>query len=433
MASVSKVVKDPAAMLNKFAAENENAVGMSIPRVTAGDAESLINFANTLFQFQPVLNRFLPYLVNTIAFTKINKMYFTNPLAFAKRGQIPFGYTIQDLWVDVATAHQYNPNANTTEEAVSFIKTEIPNVMSVFHNRNREQFYKRTIYEQELRGAFQSYEGVANLVDRIINSMYTGNDVDEFEYTKNIMRDFLDLGAMPLVNVTPVTNKDTAEDMLISIRSTSTKFNFPKRAYNPMGVLNTSAFGDQILYITPDVDAVTSVKALAYSMHIDEARFTGRHVMIDEIPGHPEVLAILADREFLNIYDNLFESRFFNNPEALYDNYWLHVWQTYFGSPWHNVTAFTTGSVPTVTSVTVTPSSTTYTPGSTITLSATVTGTNDPKQSVIYRVTGNTSNSTVVQGSVIITGIDETGTLSVTATSLTDVVTSAPVLISPAS
>lgn len=95
----------------------------------------------------------------------------------------------------------------------------------------------------------------------------------------------------------------------------------------------------------------------------------------------------------MNIYDNLFEANDFYDREKLSWNYWLHVWQTYFLSPFHNAIAITTAALPTVTNVTIAGADT-YTPGGSSVYTATVTGTNNPSQAVMWSVLGNTSSST---------------------------------------
>lgn len=432
MPTVKNVVKDVPKMLNAFAAEQEGTpyAGL-LPEVTTED--TLKSFSNVLFQYQPLFSSMMGYLLYKVAFTKIGKMYYTNPLQHAKRGKVPYGYTIEDIWVDIATPHVYDPKAETTEDAASMLRTELPPILSVFHNLNRAEYYKKTVYETEIRRAFNSFDGVGRLVDTIINSLYTGNDVSEYAYTTSIFGNFADIGAFKQVKVTPITNKDTAEDFLVAVRQISGAFRFPSREYNPMGVMNTSEIGNQILYLTPKVDAQLSVKALAYAFHMDEASFAGRTVLIDEVPNHPEIVAIMADEAFLNVYDALFESREFFNGEKLYTNYWLHVHQYYFASPWHNAVAFVTNDVPTVASVAVTATPAAYTPGSSVTLKATVTGTNNPAQTVRYVLSGNTSQSTMIQGNTLVPGIDETGTLTVEAISIVDNTKSASVNIAKAS
>lgn len=373
-------------------------------------------FGGTLMNYEPVMNRFFDFLVNKVSFTKVNKMYFTNPFGFAKRGMIPYGYTIDDIWVDIATAHAYGEDTDPW----AMLKTEKPDLKVAYHNRNREDYFKQTIWRRDLQAAFYSEEGVASLVDRVINGMYTSNDVAEFAYTLALFVDYIDSGKFKLVHADEPTDETTAKSFLTALRIASNTLRFPTRSMNAAGVMNTTSLEDQRLFITPKADAVTSVQALAYAFHMDEARFLGRITLIPEIPNHPEIIAVIADEEFLNIYDNLFEANDFYDREKLSWNYWLHVWQTYFLSPFHNAVAITTAALPTITSVTIAGADT-YTPGGSSVYTATVTGTNNPSQAVMWSVLGNTSSSTRMndQG-VLSVGAEEKGNLTIYATPYLD-------------
>lgn len=406
-----KSVKNVPMLLSAF---NQTLTGTEwegiIPEPTS---DNIINYGGTLINYQPIMNRFVNWLVNRIAFAKVSKMYFTNPYGFAKRGLIRYGYTIEDIWVDIAQAHPY---LSDTDDA-AMLKWEKPNIRAVYHNRNREEFFKQTITEQDIRAAFTSEQGVADLVDRIINGMYTSNDVSEFAYTIALFSEYADAGKFNLVSAEAPTDEASAKSFLTTLRTVSNNLLFPSRKYNAMGVMNTTSRENQRLFITPSADANVSVQALAYAFHMEEAQFLGRVTLIPEIPKHPEIIAIVADEEFLNIYDNLFETRDFEDREKLSWNYWLHVWQTYFLSPFHNAVAITTAEQPTVSTVTVTGADT-YTPGASSQYTATVAGTNSPSQAVLWMLSGNTDPSTRMDDNgMLYAGRQEIGSLTIVAQS----------------
>lgn len=167
-------------------------------------------FGGTMMNYEPVMNRFFDFLVNKVSFTKVNKMYFTNPFGFAKRGMIPYGYTIEDIWVDIATAHAYGEDTDPW----AMLKTEKPDLKVAYHNRNREDYFKQTIWRRDLQAAFYSEEGVASLVDRVINGMYTSNDVAEFAYTLALFVDYIDSGKFKLVHADEPTDEASAKVFL---------------------------------------------------------------------------------------------------------------------------------------------------------------------------------------------------------------------------
>lgn len=306
-------------------------------------------FGKVMMQYQPIMNRFMNQLVNVWALQKIDKMYFTSPFAFAKRGMLEYGETIESVWVKIAAAHSFCSDTDPW----AMLKQEKPDVAVAFMNRNREEFFKKTVNREMLRSAFYSEQGLGNFVDRVIDSMYTGNEVSEMLYAMGAIASAIDNGFIKMVHVTDPVDEQSAKDFLTTMRVVSNNLLFPSENYNAAGVLNTTARENQRVFITPKADAVTSVQALAYAFHMDEAQILGRITVIPEIPNHPEIVAIVTDDEWLNIYDQLFETSEFYNAEKLYWNYWLHVWQIYFTSPFHNAVALTTEEVKTYTQITI--------------------------------------------------------------------------------
>lgn len=385
------------------------------------NSTNIREFGQVLFTYEPLMNRFINNIVNKIAFSVVNKMYYTSPFGFAKRGNIPFGETIESIWVDVAKAHAFCKDTDDW----AMLKQERPDIIAAYINRNREDFFKRTINRSMLQSAFQSYDGLGRFVDAVINSMYTGNEVAEMAYAMATIAGGLDVGAVGLEKVDDITDETSAKKFLAVLRSASNSLVIPSKNRNRAGVMNTTAKEDQRLYITPKAEAYMSVEALAYAFNLQYAEFVGRVTMIPEIPGHPEVLAILADEQWLNIWDNLFESHDFFNGEKLYWNYWLHVWQTYYLSPFHNAIAFTTGDVQDYISVTVSPASSTYTKGQVNDLNKITVTTEPTDGTAMLSISGNTAASTRLISTAnekgmptyyLEVGPNETGDITITAT-----------------
>ena len=377
-------------------------------------------FGEVLFTYTPLMNEFLSFLVNKPALTKVDRMYYSSKMSHAKRGLLTWGETIELIWVDVAKAHNYCSD----KDDWAMLKQEKPNIVTAYVNTNRKVQYKVTINESALRAAFMSETSFGRFVDSVVNSMYGGNEMDEDIQCITLFANAINKKTVNLVHVDDPINQASANSFLTKLRHVSNNMTIPSKDLNYAGVWNTTAKTDQRLYITPKAEAVTSVESLAYAFNLQYAEFQGRMTMIPEIPGHPEIIAILADEDWLNIYDNLFQVRDFENPECLYRNYWLHVWQTYYLSPFHNAIAFTTGAVEDYTAVTVTPASATYTAGTTnapnrITVATTPAGGN-----YTLTISGNTASSTrlvehaTTDGLVydLEVGPEETGDITVTAT-----------------
>ena len=85
------------------------------------------------------------------------------------------------------------------------------------------------------------------------------------------------------------------------------------------------------IYIQPDV--------LANAFNLSKQEFLARRIVIDAFPD-TSVRAMLIDKDFTQIYDDLYQMRRFENGEGLYENYILHHWQTISASPLVNAVGF---------------------------------------------------------------------------------------------
>ena len=185
------------------------------------------------------------------------------------------------------------------------------------------------------------------------------------------------------------------------------------------------------------------VEVLASAFNMDKAEFMGRRVLVDsfgnldnarlkllfaEDPNYTEISeddlqaldnipAVMVDRYFFMIFDNFYNFTEQYNGEGLYWNYWYHTWKTFSISPFHNAVAFVPGA-PTITSVTVEPSTASGSVGSTIQLSAEVVSTNFAPKTVTW--SSSSENVTVNSNGLVTIGAGASGSVTIRATSTYD-------------
>ena len=111
-----------------------------------------------------------------------------NPLAPFKRGMLNFGDSIEEIFVNIAKAQQYTV-APPKNDPGDVFEVHIPDVKAIFHRRNMQVVYTQTINNDMLRTAFLSYRGIEDLIARIVDSMYTSDNYDEFLIMKELMND----------------------------------------------------------------------------------------------------------------------------------------------------------------------------------------------------------------------------------------------------
>lgn len=385
-------------------------------RIPVATQNNIRDIGNAMMQFQSTQNEFLNALVNRIARVIITSKSYTNPLAMFKKGIMEYGEQVEEIFVNIAKAHPFDPDV--AEENV--FKREIPDVDAVFHRMNYQNFYKVTISNEQLRQAFLSAEGVTDLIARIVDTLYSGSEFDEFLIMKQLIADAARAGKMYPINI-PAPSAATAKQIVTTIKGISNKLEFMSNQYNYMSVLNFTKKENQILLIDAEFDATIDVEVLASAFNMSKAEFMGQRVLVDNFGDLTGVVAALVDRDWFMVFDNLMSFTENYNGEGLYWNYFYHVWKTFSSSPFSNAILFTTGAVG-VTSVSVSPKAAQATPGQNVQLTASVVTTGYAPQDVKWSVTGNASAGTTVDcnGLVHIAADESAETITVTATSCYD-------------
>lgn len=411
-----------------------------IPKAEANTA-SVRAIGNVMMNYEPLQNEFLSALYNRIGRVLITSKMYYNPWAPFKKGLMELGETVEEVFVNIAKAHTFNPEKAESE----FMKREIPDVRAAFHTMNYQKFYKATISNDQLRQAFLSWQGITDLIAKIVDAMYTAHNMDEFQVTKYMLARNI-LNGMLYGHTVPTVSKENASDIVTEVKAISNELAYDTPNYNIAGVYNFTDKNDQFIITTARFDAIMDVNVLAAAFNMDKAEFMGHRVQIDGFDRIDEkrmaelfaddpnagyvpltgdekaalaaVPAIIIDRDYFMIFDNLYKFTEDYNGEGLYWQYWYHAWKTFSTSPFANGVVFVPG-VQAVTSVTVSPATATVNNGNMLQLNATVETENFAPTSVVWSV--NSEISTISANGLLTVPATETATeLTVTATSTFD-------------
>lgn len=402
-----------AQVLNAIRANQNYDYQSRVPEATQGTLKQVGNAILSSFDLQ---NAFLNALVNRIALVLINSKMFYNPLRVFKKGTIEYGEIVEEIFVNIAKAHVYDPVVAEQE----VFKREIPDVDAIFHKMNYKNFYKVTIQNEDLRQAFLSSQGISDLIARIVDSLYSGANYDEFLIMKNMIVDAVKNGRMASVTI-PEATAENAKSIITTIKSVSNALEFPSTAYNAQGVLTYTPKERQVLILDTKFDAINDVEVLASAFNMDKAEFMGRRVLIDNFADLTGVPAVLVDESWWMVFDMQINFTEIYNAQGLYWNYFYHVWKLFSESPYSNAVVFTSNPN-SVTSVTVSPESANVAKGSTQQMTATVVTTGYAPKTVNWSVTGaQTPTSRISNTGLLTVATNEPNdTLTVTAVSAYD-------------
>lgn len=413
-------------------------------RASAQDSlMSLRGIGDVIMTYQPLQNAFLSALVNRIGRVIITSRLYENPWAGFKKGLLEYGETIEEIFVSLAKPYQFDPVLAESE----VFKRRIPDVKAAFHSMNYQKYYPTTVSNDQLRQAFLSWQGITDLIGRIIEQVYTGANYDEFLVMKYMIAKEALNGNIYSQSIPEVT-ADNARAVTTTMVGLARKLSFMSPDYNYAGVRTYTDPRYLYMILTTDIAAVFDVEVLALSFNMNKAELLGRQVLVDgfgmldeerlaeifaddpftdyipfteaEMTQLQNIKGLMVDESWFMIFDNYYNMTEIYNPQGLYWNYFYHVWKTFSTSPFSNAILFTT-ETPGITSVTVTPTTVTVAKGASQQFVANVVSTGFAPKTVIWSINGNTSTSTTISETGLLTvGADETTNITVTATSTYD-------------
>lgn len=411
--------------------------------VATPDADSIRTIGAIIMDSPSLQNEFLSALFNRIGRVIVESKQYENPWSIFKKGVLEFGETIESVFINIAKPFQYDPAVAENQ----IFKRNIPDVRSTFYVMNYQKFYKSTIQDRDLRKAFLSWDGITDLIAKIVESMYTGANYDEFQVMKYMLaRQILD-GRLYPVEIAQVSGAN-AKSIVTSVKQASNKLTFQSTKYNVAGVSTHSKKEEQYVIVSSDFDAIMDVEVLASAFNMSKAEFMGRRMLVDgfgdidndrlailfdgddtyteiteaELEALNEIPAVIVDETYFEIFDNLLEFTEDYNGEGLYWQYWYHTWKTFGVSPFANTTMFIPAE-PTITSVTLSPSTATVVAGQNVALEANVVATNFAPKQVNWSVDDTSAeNGATVSASGVVSIPEDfgTGTVTVTAKSVFD-------------
>lgn len=303
-------------------------------------------------------NEFINALVNRIALVRVQSATFNNPYERMKKGYLDFGESVEEIFVNIAKVFEFSQEKAESRE----LKQYKPDVKSAFHAMNWKVLYPVSVSDEQLRQAFLSAEGVTNLIAKIVDSVYTAANYDEYLLFKYMLIKSVTSGKMKPVAVDASDPKNYAK----AFRGTANMLPFMKSEYNSAHVLNTTPKNRQVIFMDAQFNADFDVDVLSAAFNMDKADFMGSLFLIDEwttfdnarwevirenSDGVEEVTAaelalmqnvkaIILDEEWFQIYDNLnkFTEKFIAS--GLRWNYFYHTWKTVSFSPFANAVVF---------------------------------------------------------------------------------------------
>ena len=316
------------------------------------EGKSGVELLSVFDDFPNVKNAFINTLTNKITKSLIFSKIFNNPLKELKKGKLEYGESIEELFVQMAMTKNFGEHWDDGQSPESdLIRKLKPKVTAMYISVNFDKKYKTTVFDKQLRKAFINENGLSNLVMQIVGSITSQAEYQEFIATKQTMLSLVSecknraldsehenesetlIPIGKVVKQTPyVVQTPTAKDLIKAIRTEVGNMKFPSTKYNLAKELNWSNPQDLMLMTTSETIADIDVNVLAGAFNVSMTDINTRTILVDEMPKgiFQKTSTALVDKTPTDLPSGTVECNSNKKPIAiLFDKDLLQIWDTY--------------------------------------------------------------------------------------------------------
>lgn len=303
-------------------------------RIPQATQSNLNQIATTLATHTETKNEFLDKLVNKICMQIITNKEYTNPLKVLKKGSVQYGKDIEHVVINPSVSKEYTIEAN---DLLAVVK---PDVKSVYYTVNSCRKYEVTITTPKMIQAITTEGGLNQMVNMIVGSLYSGDEMDEFQLTKQLVNLAVNSNNVLMIDLDYDINNLTSvqsHDLVKMMKLHSKKMEFPSTQYNcydkvkatgETDLITWSKKENQVILIDSAISTSIDVDVLANAFNLSKADYLARRIEVDSF-GDSNVFAIICDESWFQIRDNLYNLETDYNASNMARKYFLHHWQSF--------------------------------------------------------------------------------------------------------
>ena len=303
-------------------------------RVPAATVQNIAEIGRTFQQYDVVYNTFINSLIHKIGLTILQTKSFNNPLKRFKTGTMLSEQDIEEIWVDQFRTAEGSFDANGGVEAGGihpFKRRTYNEVKVMYHRQNRQDKYVITLSKVDVLRAFRSESTLNSFLTAQFNSIYTGAEYDEFVHMKQLLAEAIADTETPIFTYETSKIDGTTANSLSFIRTCKKAVNdmkWPSTLYNKAGVKTLSNPSELVMFVNKDVAVHMDVDAYSQIYGPNYAKMGVEVIELDNFGSdNSDTYALIVDKDWFKVYDTLQAMEELKNPEGLYTNYWLHIWQ----------------------------------------------------------------------------------------------------------
>ena len=293
-----------------------------IPEITQ---QNLAQIGVTMTNYPVIANEFVQALTNQIARTLFMTKTLDNPLAMFEKGDLEkFGKSLEMIYVDVITGKDFTDRFGGSYSEELNAPEKVTNVKVQYLTENSRIKYKVTISSDMLASAFKSDNGLSSMLNQQVSKMSESYNVDKFLMTWKLL-DYMTTNKV--VGVKPTDNA-SAKQFTTQVKQIVKNMRFPSRDYNASGVMTKSMSEELYIIVDTETSAILDVELLATAFNISKVELEGRIVEVPNF-GDPKRVAIIMDRDKLQIFQTKMASDSEKNGAGLFTNIFMHRWDLF--------------------------------------------------------------------------------------------------------
>lgn len=319
--------------------ENGTLYHRQVPAVDV--TTSISAFGQPILENPTIANEFVSALINRIAYTAVDTKNFNNLLAQLKGEERPLGYASQEIYVNPAQSREYNVN-----DFAGILAKYEADVKVQYTAKNVDRQFPVSITRQELKKAFVSWGDFESFIDSLVNSLYNGLYITEYEMTKGLVASAYKDNTAVVETISGVSTADDLKALIKKLRALFLNMQLPSRQYNawykiggegrPVNTWNMPE--DTVLLIRNDILSEVDVEVLASAFNMGKTDFLGRVIGIDSFDQYDEtgtkvfdgsnIVCFIGDKRWFMIHDQeTFIDQWYNANNRVWNYYLNYVSQ----------------------------------------------------------------------------------------------------------
>lgn len=301
-----------------------------IPQATQENLATVGNLLTSLDN-KALLNEFTGFL-GKIALTVFTSKMYENPLKILKKGKMPLGQTLEEIFVEIAKGKDFDPSG-----ANNMAKVKADSI-GLYHSKDFNQTYSKSVSRKQVINAFTDESTLDSFFTEVINSLYSGYETDEYLIMKQLLLEDYANGGLRGISCDDVLSAEQEKELLASIREETLKMGFQSNEYNGLGVTTHSKAEDLVLLVDATLLSHIGVNVFASAFNLGEVNWQTKIIPIDNFDfidnlserqqdkTDPTIIrAMLVDSKGIKVYDKDIFMDEDHNGKGAFTTYHLHV------------------------------------------------------------------------------------------------------------